>query len=1019
MSGRETAPPGLLCSQGTMIVERYRLDEVLGRGSFGEVWSAADTVTGRPVAVKLLFPDVELGFARAQLEVNALRQRLPGVVELLDDGDHEGKAFLVMELVSGLPFPGLPAPCAWDDISEVVVALLETLGRVHAAFVIHRDLKPANVLVTADRQVRLLDFGIAYRRSASLEETVEGSELIGTPAYMAPEQLRGQRVTERADIHALGVMLYESLAGRPPHEGDNPGQVLHARLNRKARPLELAAPSLPSNVARLVDRMIALAPADRPASAFEVLAILRGERAVEDPLFPWLGSQAGILSAVASAREGRSVDLVGPRGSGRTRWLLAVEQALSGSRQTHWVRPAERAFESVLAVTGPLDPERITTLADAAREVDVRLRAVLQRGDVLLADDVRGIDRWSRAALERARDAGAVLRALEIGPAGGSATIQLGPIAESDLRSLFAGPDRLLHLREDAAHLLHQRTDGVPARVVREVTTWLGLGIAKWGRNLLVVTRDALDRLAAGLLDGAPVDADVNLLRDLSATATDTLVFASLAWPHATVPLLAKLTGAAQFQVEADVETLAERGLVRRLEGGLIDSRVPPQSGEWSETRVRQARAAIAAALAPGVVGRLLHLLLAGTRNEAARLEIAREAAALATRLIEEGRLGAAVASIESGLRAVRDLGPGAARERTRLFALWAEAAFEEASPSAVDRLRHMLYRADSAVENGAVDTLARAIAVEEYASKRAADLADAVPPQEDPRFERLRLRVRMNAARLRADESSEERLLDELSLSEASREPDIAARIDYARGRLRYRQGRFLEAAALHAAAARSESVLQRIAAKNAGAWSLLEAFALEEAHALATEARALAAAHRHTAYETAATWTLRASAYRTLTAQTPDMELVGAVHHAAGRQMQGAILFTEAAVAWRARHPEALSLSARSHDLFAAIDEQRGALITRCLMVALGDAGAVREAPALRQKAMALSGPGLGLQALALLAMGGALPPGDISDAKVASLASEVPEAFWGTPLDVLSVDESLRAIRTGRAR
>jgi len=1001
--------------RGTAIVGRYRLDAILGRGSYGEVWSAEDTVTGRRVAVKLLFPHVDLALARAQLEVAALRQRLPGVVELLDDGNENGQAFLVMELVLGLPFPGCARPCAWDDIADVAVALLETLARVHAAFVVHRDLKPANVLVTADKQVRLLDFGIAYRPSAALNDTLDGSEMIGTPAYMAPEQLRGQRVTERTDLYALGVMLYESLAGRPPHQGANPGQLLHARLNLKAPPLEQAAPSVPGNVARLVDRMIALLPESRPASAFEVLAILRGERSVEDPLFPWVGSQAALMSVVEAARQRRSVDLVGPRGSGRTRWLLAVEQALKESARVHWVGPAEAAFASLVPVTGPLDPAQIKSLAEAAREVDARLGAALSAGDVILADDAAGIDPWSRAALARARRAGSVIRALEVPADDADSVVRLGPLAELDLRSLFAGPDRLLHLREDAAHLLHQRTDGVPARVVREISTWLSLGIAKWTRNVLIVPRDALDRLATGLLDGAPAEADAKALRDLPTAATDMLVWASLAWPHSTVPLLAKVTGTPQFQVEADIERLAERGLVRLLSDGRILSRVPPQSGEWSEGRVRTAHAAIAAALAPGVVGRLLHLMVAGAKSQTARLEIAHEAAALATRLVDEGRLGGAVASIESGLRAVRDMGPDADAERACLFGLWVEAALEEGSPAAVDRLRHTLCRADRSPQIAVVEALTQAIAVEEYGSKRALDLARAIPPQQDARLERVRISARLNAARLRADDDAEEQFLDELLSSGAAIEPDIAARVDHARGRLRYRQGRFLEAAALHAAAARSASVLQRIASKNAGSWALLEAFALDEALALATEARALAEEHRHAAHETAATWTLRAVAHRTHTAHAPDMELVGAVRHAAGRHIQGAIVFNEAAIAWRAgRSADALPLARQSHELLAAIDEQRGAPLMRCLMVVLGHPTSAEEARSLLAKALDMKGGGLGVQALALLAMGNMLPPDAVDEARLAALAAEVPRAFWRTPLDILSVDESLEAIR-----
>jgi eukaryotic-like serine/threonine-protein kinase len=151
---------------GDCIAERYHLAKLLGKGSFGQVWAAHDAITRQLVAVKLLFSHVELAPARAQMEVAALRLRLPGVVELKDNGVHGRRAFLVMELVDGAPFPGKPGPCSWDEISAVTVALLETLARVHDAFIVHRDLKPENVLVSPAGRVYLLDFGIAYQQSA-------------------------------------------------------------------------------------------------------------------------------------------------------------------------------------------------------------------------------------------------------------------------------------------------------------------------------------------------------------------------------------------------------------------------------------------------------------------------------------------------------------------------------------------------------------------------------------------------------------------------------------------------------------------------------------------------------------------------------------------------------------------------------------------------------------------------------------------------------------------------------------
>jgi hypothetical protein len=1011
--------------EGSLIVQRYRLVRVLGSGSFGEVWEAVDIHTGRAVAVKLLFSHVGLPHARAQLEVAALRQALPGVVELLDDGSEGEQAFLVFERVPGSHFPGIAPPCSWEDIAPVVVSLLETLGRVHAAFIVHRDLKPANVLVTPDRQVRLLDFGTAYRVSAGAQESIDKTEVLGTALYMAPEQILLQPITERTDLYALGVMLYEALAGRLPHEGKTPGLVLHARLKKPHVPLEVAAPGVPPHIARLVDRMLSLSPADRPASAFEVLSSLRGEKAMEDAAFLWLGSRAGFDSVVSAVRKGQSVDIVGPRGSGRTRWLEGVRELTSGSRRVHWIKPLPRGERAPLPFEGltPMLGEAMSAGADGSPAMEppvteaaalARVRAALEAGDVLLADDFARLDPGSQRVIASARPFGAVVRALEAPPEDGGDVVHVQPLGEADLRSLFAGPDRLLHLQEDAARLLHQRTMGLPARVVREVTTWLRLGIARRSLNFLIVSRDALDRLAAGVLPMSPPADDSDALRDLPERALDVLVWTSLAWPHTEPALLQEASQLPAAELDSALATLLARGLVRSLPDGRVAPLVALERGPWSEARLRAAHAAIAGALPPSASRRILHLILAGATRPEARLAIAREAAALAERLIPLGRLGTAVASIEGGLRAVRDMGPLAEKERAVLFRLWAEAAFEEDTPRAADPLLSALYRADPWPERPVIETLARALKVEEHTSPRALDLAREVPPQADSRLERLRVLVLLQAARLQRDEAMEERLHDELASSAAAADPEVAARIDHMRGRLRYQQSRFLEAAALQERAALTGPALHRIAAKNAGAWALMEAFELDRALDLASEALALATEHRHAVHEAAAIWAIRTIAFRKGVSQTPDLHLATAAEFLARRHWQGSILFAEAVIAFRAGHPEALALARRSHDLFAAIDQQRGALLMRCLLVALGQRAEPSELEALHRKALALKGSGLSLQALALLAMGGQFLSAAVPEDEIGSLAREVPEQHWGSPTDILSVNESLEAIR-----
>ncbi|MFN7145829.1 MAG: serine/threonine-protein kinase, partial [Myxococcota bacterium] len=143
-----------------LVAGRWRVEGPIGRGAFGSVWRGVDTGTGAHVAVKFLEPGTSLDLARVRKEVAALRLlRVPGVVELLDAGTQDGRHYLVMELVEGLPFPGRAH--GWAAIAPLVARLCETLRQIHARGVVHRDLKPSNVLVTEDGRVVVLDFGVA------------------------------------------------------------------------------------------------------------------------------------------------------------------------------------------------------------------------------------------------------------------------------------------------------------------------------------------------------------------------------------------------------------------------------------------------------------------------------------------------------------------------------------------------------------------------------------------------------------------------------------------------------------------------------------------------------------------------------------------------------------------------------------------------------------------------------------------------------------------------------------------
>ncbi|WP_437779749.1 protein kinase domain-containing protein [Sorangium sp. So ce1097] len=1009
------------------IAGRYRLERLLGRGGNGEVWEAHDTLTDDRVAVKLLGDGLGAQAARVRREVAALRLlRLPGVVRLLDEGVDAGGAFLVMERVEGLPFPGLAAPCSWNAMAGAAVGLLETLARMHAAGVVHRDLKPGNVLVRADGQPMLLDFGISYVDSPSdLGLTREG-EMLGTMAYIAPEQLVGDPVTPRTDLYAFGVMLYEALAGRLPHEARSWTAMMRARLTGRPVPLRELAPDLPGGVAEVVDQLLSVEASARPGSAVEVLRMLRGQPALAAMALPWLGPDAPVRALRDAVAEGRSADVVGPRGSGRTRCLREVaDVAARAGRRVVWATPGKLAFSSLEPLVGSLQEHTSSRLAEVSLAVERRVRDALAGGALLLVDDMARIDDASARAIARCRGAGGVVCAREgaggPAPPGSSAArdlveVHLSPLDEVALQGLFAGPDRLLHLREDAARELWKRTGGVPARVADEVTAWVRAGLARWDERRLVVERDAVDRLDTGLRVAPPSIPPDDGAAPLAPHLGELLGWIRMAAPHGDVALLAAATQQPPWRVEACVEELVARGAARvRADGTLEPSAAHAEEG-WPWERRHAAHRALAGALRPGAPGRLLHLLAGGDEADAAHAAaIAREASALARRLSHEGHLGKAVVALSEGLRAVRRDELACAAEVVALLSQWTEIALAEATPRALDRVLYEICRTEPRTEAIAhLEELVRAAAAVRVWTERALSMAEAVAPFADPALERARLGIRVAAARRSSLEQEESVLSDIVQRAEGASDPELHASIAGWHGRLRYRQGRYEEAAALQAeAAARTGWVTTRIAAQLNGASALLEALRVEEAAGLIERALGLARRYRHTLYEARAEWLLRVSAYRAGAAGRPDTELLEAFSRAGLSEMEGFVCLNEAAVAWRAGdRGAARDLAERARGILAPLGEPWAALLASGLALACGGDLGEAEVASLLARARRCPLPRVRAQALALISLSGRaaeLAPGEVREA---ALGAGVPRSAWPCRLEVLSIEEVLAA-------
>jgi eukaryotic-like serine/threonine-protein kinase len=261
-----------VAAPGRVLGGRYRLDRELARGGMAAVWIAEDPLLSRRVAVKLLHPQLAVDEAlrtRFRNEaIAAAKLTHPGIVATYDTGDDDGLAYIVMELVEGKTLRGmidqrqrLPVQQAVDITSQVA----DALEHAHRQGLVHRDIKPANVLVQPDGRVKVTDFGIA--KAAGGDDLTRTGTVVGTARYLAPEQVNGGLVDGRADVYALGLLLYEMLAGKPPFAGDNDMATAVARLTSAPQPVRAARPDVPRTLEDVVSRSLARDPDYRYQSA--------------------------------------------------------------------------------------------------------------------------------------------------------------------------------------------------------------------------------------------------------------------------------------------------------------------------------------------------------------------------------------------------------------------------------------------------------------------------------------------------------------------------------------------------------------------------------------------------------------------------------------------------------------------------------------------------------------------------------------------------------------------------------
>lgn len=256
----------------TLAGGRYRIERTLGRGGMAAVYQAHDAELDRPVAVKVLAEHLASDDAFRQRFVREARMAAklshPNIVHVYDQGDEDGRPFIVMEYVEGTtladelrrsgPFP--PA-----RVVDLALQICGGLEHAHSSGLVHRDVKPQNLLVRADGTLKIADFGIA--RAAQATKLTQIGSVLGTAAYLAPEQAAGEQVTAAADIYSLGCVLYELLTGQTPYVFETLPELVVKQREEPVTPIRELRPDVPPEVEAAVMHCLARKPEYRPASA--------------------------------------------------------------------------------------------------------------------------------------------------------------------------------------------------------------------------------------------------------------------------------------------------------------------------------------------------------------------------------------------------------------------------------------------------------------------------------------------------------------------------------------------------------------------------------------------------------------------------------------------------------------------------------------------------------------------------------------------------------------------------------